>query len=47
MKCFVLRTIKTLGSWTTYEWHIQEEEMMFLEKLEDEQKTIHFTCITK
>jgi hypothetical protein len=45
MKCFVLRTIQTLGSWTTYEWH--EEEMMFLEKLEDEQEIMHFTSITK
>jgi hypothetical protein len=44
MKCFVLRTIKTLGSWTI-EWHIQEEEMMFLEKLEDEQEIMHFTGI--
>jgi len=38
MKGFVFKTVKTLGNWTTCEWHIQKEEMIFLEKLEAEQK---------
>jgi hypothetical protein len=45
MKGFVLKIVKTPSSWTTFEWHIQKEEMIYLEKLETEQKKIHYTCI--